>query len=167
MLQGNIVARPDIRNPFVRSVTEIDKYQRLFGWRALFQGFLPLYCRETIYVAAITAVGPFLASKLSSGSIDAQEESMTLAGALGTFSVGTLAGVISAPMQTLNVVTKDERYRGFSLRAAFTTEIWTVENNNIFKALRRLMFGSAIRSVRCGCASTLYYIYRNIFSQYS
>ena len=164
MLQGNIVARPDIRNPFLRSVTEIAKYQQMFGWRALFQGFLPLYCRESIYVAAITAVGPILASKLSSLSIGAQEESMTLAGALGTFSVGVLAGVISAPMQTMNVVAKDERYRGFSLRAAFATEIWTAESN-IFKVVHRLMFGSAIRSVRCGCASTLYYFYRNLFAE--
>ena len=161
MLQGNIVARADIRNPVIRSVAEIAKYQELFGWRALFQGFLPLYCRETVYVAAITAVGPVIASELSSYNTgESKDGSSTVLGFIGSFAVGTLAGVISAPMQTMNVLAKDERYRGVSLRKMFAAEIWS--NQNVF---HRLMFGSAIRSVRCGLASTLYYIYRNIFSE--
>ena len=100
---------------------EIAQYTSKYGTRALFQGFASLALREFTYISAITVVNPIVTAKLTElqqgqGGPSAGFSSAGKAwGFLGAFSVGMSAGIISAPIQTINAMSKDERNRGKSV----------------------------------------------------
>jgi len=78
-------------------------------------------------------------------------------GVAGAFLVGGCAGIVSAPFQTLSAIQKSETHRNVGLRTILLDEVVC---NGARHGMYRLFFGAAIRSVRCGCAGTLYYSYR-------
>ena len=113
------------------------------GWRALWAGFPALWARETVYIAAVTVLNPLAAARVPQH-------------ALAAFAVGFGAGLVSAPLQTLNVVLKDERNRG-------VPRAWAPLLSGDWPAVvHRLFFGAASRSARTGAAGVLWYAARRL-----
>jgi len=108
-------------------------YAQRRGARGLMKGFGMLWGRETVYIAAVTGLNPLFAGRH---------------GVLAAFAVGFGAGMISAPLQTLNVVMKSEANVSASLMDVVRSERLGV---------RRLWKGSLPRSLRTGLAGILWY----------
>jgi hypothetical protein len=116
--------------------------------RLMLSGLLPLWARETIYVASVTILNPHLTTDNPNATLVEKCAS--------AFAVGFSAGMISAPIQTLNVLQKDERNAGKSLRSLFLTPTSSENQLNI----KRLFFGSGSRSFRTGAAGVLWFLSR-------
>jgi len=132
------------------------EYVRIHGIAALFKGVSLVTFREFIYISSITAVNPWTISKAQTLS---HKESFARDGIVA-FSVGFSAGMISAPVQTLNVLSKDERNLYLPLKKIVSREIRALPP---LQAIERLFFGALIRSTRCGGAGLLYLAWRKIF----
>jgi len=113
------------------------------GLRGLWAGFPALWARETVYIAAVTVLNPLAAERVPQP-------------ALAAFAVGFGSGFASAPLQTLNVVMKDERNRG--VRRAWAPLL----AGDAATVLNRLFYGAAARSTRTGAAGVLWYAARRL-----
>lgn len=143
------------------------EYVVKFGPKRLFGGFVWLWSRETVYVAAVSVLNPALTSyvgkvnsKDDAGMIHAKKSAVA-------FGVGFGAGMISAPLQTLNVLKKDEASKGFTLTQLLRIDEATFRSKTTVTTLaRRLFFGSASRSVRTGAAGVLWFNCRHIVNEW-
>ena len=133
------------------------------GFRALWGGFLPLWARETVYIGAVTVLNPLaaaFASGVGSGvSVGVGPVTIPAPALVSSFVVGFSAGMVTAPLQTINVVLKDERNRG---RARAWAPLFS---GGWRAATRRLFFGSVPRSTRTGLAGVLWYLARDVVNR--
>ena len=152
MLQSKpFISKADSPNPFLRPLQEIRRYASVHGVRPLFGGFTPLLAREFIYISAVTVVNPIATTYARSKS------SSWACGAAAAFSVGMCAGLISAPLQTLNALTKDERHRSKPFSSIWRSEIAPEEGTPLGRVAQRLFYGAFVRSLRTGSANVLYF----------
>ena len=119
--------------------------------RLMFSGLLPLWARETIYVSAVTILNPMMTTTENSSS-----SSSLLTKCFSAFSIGFCAGMITAPIQTLNVMQKDERNVGQSIRRL----VFPPPEQGGF-SIQRLFFGAGSRSFRTGAAGVLWFLSRS------
>eukprot|EP00290_Baffinella_frigidus_P002897 CAMPEP_0180176382 /NCGR_PEP_ID=MMETSP0986-20121125/37257_1 /TAXON_ID=697907 /ORGANISM="non described non described, Strain CCMP2293" /LENGTH=165 /DNA_ID=CAMNT_0022128989 /DNA_START=11 /DNA_END=505 /DNA_ORIENTATION=- len=103
-------------NPFLQPLVEISAYTKVHGVRALYAGAIPLLLRELCYISSITVANPIATKYLErtsggGGSI--------VQGTAAAFSVGAMAGMVSAPFQTINAMMKSEANRGKRLPSIF------------------------------------------------
>ena len=119
------------------------------GLRALWAGFPALWARETLYIASVTVLNPLAAASVPYPP-------------LAAFAVGFSAGMLTAPLQSVNVVCKDERNRGVSQpwRSLFA-------NGWSSATVDRLFYGAFPRSLRIGCAGVLWYFARQLTSAWN
>jgi hypothetical protein len=133
-------------------------------YRWLGSGFVALWLREIVYVSAVTVVTPIL-WRTKWKSPDGM-----------AFCVGFSAGMISAPIQTLNVLMKDERnvkvyvetrkhyWGNFNVRlkcwidALFREgeKTHTAKSSYGYHLINRMFYGSLSRSFRIGGVSILW-----------
>lgn len=147
-------------NP-VRAMVE---YQREFGLRALYKGISFVVLREFIYIASITVINPY-AVAYSKRIVGEEKGYKRSAEALAAFSVGFSAGMVSAPVQTINAMMKDERNHSRSLAEIVKRDlIFEASEGGFMATVRRLYFGSLIRSLRCAGAGVLYHTWRTVLA---
>ena len=153
-------ARAARARAWARPVLELAAYTHEFGARRLFAGTAPLFVREGIYIFAVSTGTPALAALLlaPAGGGEGGGREAWRDGAALAFGVGLLAGVVSAPAQTLSAMLK---YDGgpATLRAALR-EIYAP---GWAGGTRRIFYGSATRALRVGGAGVLYYSYRRLY----
>jgi len=122
--------------------------------RLMLSGLIPLWARETIYVCAVTVLNPMMTCENPNASIYQK--------CVSAFAIGFSAGMISAPLQTLNVMQKDERNYGRSLRSL----VFPPAEEGGF-SFKRLFFGSGSRSFRTGAAGVLWFMSRHNVAAWS
>jgi hypothetical protein len=129
-------------------INDLLLYARTNGLsRLILAGLLPLWARETVYVAAVTILNPMMTTNNMNATVAEKCAS--------AFAIGFSAGMISAPLQTLNVLQKDDRNNGKSLKAL----VFPSKEEGGF-SWRRLFFGSGSRSFRTGSAGVLWFLAR-------
>lgn len=134
-------------------IADVVHYAKTKGVRRLItSGLGPLWARETIYVAAVTVLNPMMTTN--------NPKSSMVEKCVSAFGIGFCAGMISAPLQTLNVMQKDERNAGRSLNDIFLSKRPGEEFS-----LKRMFYGSATRSLRTGAAGVLWFVSRAEVSQ--
>ncbi|GBG26383.1 Hypothetical Protein FCC1311_026042 [Hondaea fermentalgiana] len=134
-------------------------YQQAHGMRALYKGLSCVVLREFIYIASITVVNPYAVRY--SEQLTSNSSFSRAAETMAAFSVGFTAGMVSAPVQTVNAMMKDERNRSSGLADIVRRDL----SQGFVGNVRRLYFGSFIRSLRCGGAGVLYHTWRTVLSE--
>ncbi|EKX33125.1 hypothetical protein GUITHDRAFT_120692 [Guillardia theta CCMP2712] len=129
-------------------------YTKTHGLRALYGGVTPLFLREFVYVFAITVANPQV-TKLVEREIHAfkMERHASIFGGFGAFLIGTSAGLVTAPFQTLNALMKSEANRGQRMLHV----LQEMFQRGALPGINRLWYGAATRSMRTGGAGVLYY----------
>ncbi len=152
LLQNGVPAKnksPSKVHQLLQPLFSIIQYRRENGIRLLYKGYSPLASREFIYISAISVVNPRAVHLCANKDIP---------GWMGAFAVGFSAGMISAPLQTLNAIMKDERNKSRDLKEIFRSDVLS---KGIKNGIHRLFYGAATRSVRCGGAGILYHFWRD------
>lgn len=117
-------------------------YVKANGIRRLYGGFLWLWSREMVYMSTVTVLNPALTASI---------ETDYLAKCATAFAIGFTSGMVSAPLQTVNILYKDERNVSNSWKQMIGSK----------PSWRRFFDGSGSRSFRTGLAGILWFSARD------
>jgi len=151
------------KTSLLQPLKDIYQYKKVNSTKALYQGFCLLWAREFIYISTISIINPLVTHQIQSQYSFQSKRSKHIVSIFGVFSCGFAAGLVSAPFQTLNVLMKDEVNKGKKITEIFKQDI--IQTKSLLSNFKRLFFGAATRSCRCGGAGVLYYSWRQTIEE--